>query len=141
MKSLLILLLLSVTFFFSCDNKAANRDALLKEYADAALERSKLEQKYYTLPGAVYVWKWKESVIDARLILVERDSVEWMFVIHKDDSQMQDQLSKTRLSDGRIRYDYSNDNREYYIIENDGSLGMYSSSDEKFLTASLIKRL
>ncbi|MFC2104782.1 hypothetical protein ACFLS4_05475 [Bacteroidota bacterium] len=76
-------------------------------------------------------WRSEKSLMGASLVLY-KDSEEKlkMKITFKDGGSMDDEI-KESTENGKTRYDDGNEHGEYYILESNGNLGMYSP-DGKF---------
>ena len=80
-------------------------------------------------------WIDNDAIMPNTKYLVKEDGKLFMKAIYTktqyaDASVIIEELTETTFN-GLVRYNYSNDHGEYYLIENSGSLGIYDS-DGKF---------
>jgi hypothetical protein len=91
------------------------------------------------IPGEVFgKWRSNKSLMGAALIIYKVESGKlFMQINFKSGNPMTEELSES-TSNGLKRYDYENTNGEYYLIEQNGNLGMYDS-DGKYDESVIIK--
>jgi len=76
-------------------------------------------------------WRSEKSLAGASLVLYKNSENKLLMkTTFKGGSSMEDEI-KTSKKDGKTRYDDDNEHGEYYILESNGNLGMYSA-DGKF---------
>lgn len=93
------------------------------------------------LPSGKVINKWKseKSLAGGTLTLWEDSTgVKYMRIQFADSSPMDSELRETK-ENGKVRLDDDNSHGEYYILEDNGNLGMYSN-DGKFDEAVVIQQ-
>ncbi|MCG2611818.1 hypothetical protein LZZ90_09910 [Flavobacterium sp. SM15] len=94
--------------------------------------QDKTTSKVNNIEGTILgKWRSEKSLMGASLILFKnKESKLIMRINFKDGGNMDSEINETKKNDKLRLYD-NNGNNEYYILEDNGNLGMYSR-DGKF---------
>ncbi len=85
--------------------------------------------KNIKLPKGEIIGKWLDSspYMENSIIIYKTNGVYKMTRNYKDDSKSEKNLQSSKIS-GKLRFEYKNKFGEYFLIENDGSLGLYDEN-------------
>jgi len=90
-------------------------------------------------------WFENDAMLPNKKYLVKENGKLYMKSIYPksklagDGGEMKEEVFEKKLKDGIIRYDYKNNHGEYYLIEQNGNLGLYDDSG-KFKEAEKIEQ-
>ncbi|MBQ0736482.1 hypothetical protein [Aquimarina celericrescens] len=99
----------------------------------ATMESSEELNSKTTTGSIIGSWKDNDAMLPNRVFLVDEDNTLFIKTIYaksKYAGEGGELIEKVKRKDynGLVRYDYKNNHGEYYILENNGNLGLYNDS-------------